>query len=111
MRRLAGLAVVSVLALTSCGDGGGSASKAVSSSDFGEGWPLTVDKGTLRCEGSDGVGFVTIEVGGTTYALNGAAKGQGMGEDIEVIWAPNPDIDGARKDLGVLISEGLGLCS
>ena len=110
MKHLATMTLIAVCALSACG-GGSADSKEISASDLGESWPLTVSGGTLRCEGSDGSGAVTIEVDGTTYALNGTAKSQGAGIDIDEIWAPNPEIDGAKKDIGVLIDEGLALCS
>ena len=111
MKRMTAMgALVVVLALSACG-GGSANSKEISSSDLGESWPLTVSGGTLHCEGSDGVGAVTIEVDGTTYALNGIAEGQGAGVAIDPIWAANPEIEGAKKNIGVLVSEGLALCS
>ncbi|MFN8169291.1 MAG: DUF2511 domain-containing protein [Candidatus Nanopelagicales bacterium] len=98
--------------LTACGgsSASGSSTKEVTKADFGAAWPLTVDGGTLACNGSGGVGVVTITVDGTVYALNGTAKGQKAGIDIAPIWAADPDIQGAKKNIGVLIDEGLKLC-
>lgn len=110
MKRLPTLALAAVCALSACG-GGTTNSKEISASDLGESWPLTVSGGTLHCEGSDGMGAVTIEVEGTTYALNGVAESQGAGVAIDPIWAPNPEIDGAKKSISVLVDEGLALCS
>lgn len=95
-------------ALTACG--GAANSKTVSDADFGDSWPLTVAQGTLKCEGIGGVGAVTIEVDGTVYALNGVAKSQNAGAAIDPIWAANPAINGAKKDIGDLVSDGLSLC-
>ena len=99
------------LALSGCGGSGSAAgdqSKEVSKDSFAS-WPLTVDKGTLKCVGAGGVGKVTITVNGTTYALNGTAKGSGDHKDIDPIWAP-AETAGLKKDIGPLIAEGLKLC-
>ena len=79
---------------------------------MGDDWPLTVDEGTLRCEGSGGVGSVTIDVDGTTYAVNGIAKGGdgvAKNKDIELVWAAG-DTAGLKKDIGPFIERGLALC-
>ena len=66
---------------------------------------LTVDGGTLACEGA---GAVTFTVGGTTYAVNGMASGNGQWPDIDPIWAKGSDTP--KKDIGPLIDRGLQLC-
>lgn len=80
----------------------------VSRSTLGERWPLTVESGTLHCEGS----AVTFVTGGTTYAVNGTAVGQmerrGW-KDIGAIWALAEQ--GLKKDISPLIDRGLALCS
>ena len=86
------------------------ANGAVSRDDFGSDWPLTVASGTLACAGSGGVGAATFTTSGKTYALNGIAKGQHAGVDIDPIWAANLGIPGAKKDIGVLINKALTLC-
>lgn len=116
MRRFGIVIVSTIIGLTLAGCGGSSSSsgastKDVAKADFGESWPLTADKGTLACQGSGGVGAATITVDGTVYALNGTAKSQKAGVDIAPIWAADPDIDGAKKDIGVLIDAALKLCT
>lgn len=78
----------------------------VSLSDFGQDWPLKVSGGILRCED----GAVTFTDGTTIYAVNGAAKDLGRGVDIDPIWAAEPSIPGAKKNIGPLLDRGLGLC-
>jgi hypothetical protein len=97
------------LALTGCGGSASSSGdgETVSRADFGEEWPLTVDSGELRCEGA---GAATITADGTTYALNGTATSMNAGEDIDPIWEPNPDLPGAKKNIGPLIDRALALC-
>jgi hypothetical protein len=74
-----------------------------------EDWPLTADEGVLRCEGSGGVGQVTIDVDGTKYAVNGSAKGDKSNAAIDPIWAEDTT-PGLKKSIGPLIQEGLALC-
>jgi hypothetical protein len=100
--------------VTSCGadladhpGGPDGSSVSVSKADFGKDWPLTVDSGTLHCEGA---GTVTFASGGTTYAVNGFAIGEHKYADIQAIWAKDPSGMVPRKDIGPLIQHGLKLC-
>lgn len=81
----------------------------VSRSDFGDDWPLTVERGTLACEEPSAVIFTT---GGTTYAVNGMASGladqRGWEAEIDPIWAEGEAAP--RKNIGPLIDRGLELC-
>lgn len=81
----------------------------VTRQDYGARWPLTVDAGYLMCV-DDAVTF-TSSAGGT-YALNGVAIQRSAGTDIRnsTIWASSTGVTGDRKDLGVLIDDGLALC-
>jgi len=82
----------------------------VSSADYGADWPLTVDSGTLRCEGA---GAVTFTADGTTYWVNGTAGGladENGWADIEAIWADDPSGDAPKISIGPLIDDGLKLC-
>jgi hypothetical protein len=84
---------------------------SVSREEFGGDWPLTVDEGTLNCEGAAEVGAVTFTApNGVTYAVNGLAIGQDRWPEIDAIWADNPDIPGTKKNIGPLIDRGLELC-
>lgn len=82
-------------------------------SDFPKGeWPLTVSKGVVRCEGSDGSGSVIFRApDGTDYAVNGTAKAvkQDLPE-IAAIWKKDPDVPGTRINIGPVIDRGLELC-
>jgi len=79
----------------------------VSRATMGEDWPLTVDSGTLRCEG-DAVTFETTD--GDIYAVNGTAKTTTDYPDIDAIWADDPALAGLKKNIGPLIDQGLKLC-
>ena len=106
MRRLASLLGAAALLGAGCGSGSHDNSIEVHARDFDR-WPLTVDEGTLRCEGA---GSVTFEAGGQTYAVNGTARGLDAGSDIDIIWADDPDVDGLKLSIGPLINRGLELC-
>lgn len=98
--------------------------KFVSRSMFGNKWPLTIDKGTLKCLDYGGVVFITED--GRIYGVNGTAKTYGRTagySDIEDIWADDletkkslmeagvPEEHASYKiDIGLLLEEGLELC-
>jgi hypothetical protein len=80
----------------------------MSRSEYGKDWPLTVEAGVVRCEGA---GAVTFTTGGTTYAVNGLARGMGTYPDVHAIWADDPDFEGLKKYIGPIIDRGLALCN
>ena len=90
----------------------GEASNEVSRASMGDAWPLTVDSGFLNCEGSNGYGGVFFTSSdGIRYFVNGVAKQMGEhAEDIRDIWADDPNIPGAKKDIGPLIDRGTAMC-
>jgi hypothetical protein len=73
-------------------------------------WPLMVQEGALRCEGSGGSGAVVFRApDGADYGVNGTALGQGFPE-IDPIWKKDPDIPGARINISPVLNRGLELC-
>ena len=84
----------------------------VSEQQLGEQWPLTVPSGRVSCVLNSGGGKAVtfISPDGKEYALNGTAKGPGKLLPIEGIWKPDPTNPPAKKNIGVLIDEGLKLC-
>jgi hypothetical protein len=82
----------------------------VSRAALGDEWPLTVEEGTLRCDGAQQAGAVFFETGGRVYPVNGIARGRRDGPEIDEIWADDPDIPGAKKNIGILIERGLAVC-
>lgn len=84
-------------------------SNSVSRVEFGDAWPLTVERGTLLCIDQ----AVVFSSGGVNYAVNGTAvqRASEFGwRDIEAIWADNPTVAGLKKDIGPLIERGRALC-
>lgn len=75
--------------------------------DLGDKWPLTVDAIRLRCVNGREVVF---DAGGTTYALNGTAKGTKQYADLAPIWRDDPKIPGLKVSLLPLVMAGLDLC-
>jgi hypothetical protein len=80
----------------------------ISASEVSDEWPLTVDSGTLSCEPPSSVTFTTPD--GTTYAVNGTAQTLSVAPDIDPIWKDDPDVPGAKINIGELIDRGLALC-
>ena len=93
------------------------ASAEISSAEFKDRWPLTVNTGTLTCNQGPGnlnTQLVTFTTGRKTYALNGAARGQAKRRgwlEIDQIWRDNPSIPGAKVSIRPLIDRGLALCN
>lgn len=76
----------------------------ISREEFGSAWPLTVPKGTLRCElGQE----ITFHSNGTTYSVNRSVKHSGYA-DIGSLLAE--DAGGGKMDLGPLIERATDLC-
>ncbi|MEG4009894.1 DUF2511 domain-containing protein [Microcoleus sp. Pol11C1] len=86
---------------------------AVSEEQFKDQWPLTISSGRVSCvlnsRGGQIVTFIASD--GKEYSLNGTAKGSGNFLPIEGLWKPDPTNPPAKKNIGVLIDEGLKLCS
>ena len=83
------------------------------STDYAAGdWPLTVGKGTVRCDdGGNGTGAVVFQTSdGTDYAVNGLALMHYPGmPKINQIWK-RPGAYGLRPSVGPIIDAGLKLC-
>lgn len=76
--------------------------------DLGAQWPLTVDAIRLRCVNGRELVF---DADGTTYALNGTAKGTKRYADLGPIWRDDPLTPGLKISLQPLLDMGLPLCS
>lgn len=100
-----GLATAIALLVVACG-GSAADGRPVSKSDYGDEWPLTVDHGTLRCEGASAVVFVAPD--GTEYGVNGTALADYP--EIDPIWANDPSGVAPKVNIGPLITDGLELC-
>lgn len=83
---------------------GDSHTKAVSRSDYGTAWPLTVDSAKLGCaDGRDPY----VQVGNIRYALTGGEAGYTA---IDPVWADDPTAPGLKLSIGGLRADALKLC-
>lgn len=75
-------------------------------------WPLTVEWVEVWCDGKDGYGAVYARgPEGRVYAVNGTARNWSPEmSDIRPIWRKDPDIPGARINIGPIIDAGLETC-
>jgi len=83
---------------------------SLKASDFGDEWPFTVD-GELDClPVSETTGSVILRSGERIYGINGIAQNSGNFAPIESIWKDNPQIPGAKMNIGDVIDRGLKIC-
>ena len=83
----------------------------ITKAEYGDRWPLTVERGTVECVPAFSVIFHT---GGVTYAVNGWAMTNTDYPDVREIWLDDPDADraarGLKINIGPIIDRGLALC-
>lgn len=87
----------------------------ITRTDMGDEWPLTVDYGVVACENDTAGGqplMIATFTGpdGTVYALNGTAQSHTDAADVEPIWAPDPNLQGAKIEISPLIDHALTFC-
>ncbi|WP_438455303.1 DUF2511 domain-containing protein [Vreelandella venusta] len=88
-------------------EGGGELEgEVITSEEFGDKWPFTVDEGRIECREAGALVFVH---GDFEYQLNGIATQQGY-TSINSIWRWNPDIPGARISITPIIQRAQSLC-
>lgn len=88
-------------------EGGGElAGEVITSEEFGDKWPFTVDEGRIECREAGALVFVH---GDFEYQLNGIATQQGY-TSINSIWRWNPDIPGTRISITPIIQRAQSLC-
>lgn len=79
---------------------------------YGKRWPLTVPQGIVACRDKPGTSVQNLtffDPNGKEWALNGIASGSGYPK-IDPIWRDDPDIPGAKVDIGPLIDRAAGVC-
>lgn len=75
-------------------------------------WPFSVPTVTLACRSPTGrgSGMVTVTTpDGREYAVNGTARRSYP--EVDAIWRTDPEIPGARINIGPVIERGLMLCT
>ena len=86
--------------------------RTVSSEDFGDAWPFTVDRVDLMCVGPSPKALART-VDGTLYALNGSARTQAKGHgwaDGQDITKQNPSIPAIKMDYSNFVVLAQELC-
>lgn len=97
--------ILFLFALSGCGQSGSSGLE-VSKGEFGESWPFAVESGVVDCVDGQAAIFKT---GGRSYQLNGFARSRGYAP-IDPIWRENPQIPGAKINIGMMIDLALDQC-
>jgi hypothetical protein len=102
--------IIVLSALSGCG--ADEKVQTVSSKDFGDAWPFTVDRVDLMCEGPPPKALArTAE--GTVYALSGSARGQAKSRgwaDGQNITKPNRTIPSIKMDYSDFVVLAQDLC-
>jgi hypothetical protein len=74
-------------------------------------WPLTADRATLICIPRGAQQLAIARIDGIDYALNGTALAQHpTARAIEPVWLDNAQIDGAKINIGDLLTFTRALC-
>jgi hypothetical protein len=95
-----------LLALIACGPSG----REVTRAEFGDAWPLTIERATVDCDAQGRAILKTRAPDPTgTWALTGAAQQYGY-PPIDPFWRENPGIPGTRVPLTELIRLALEQC-
>jgi len=102
--------IVVLFAVVGCG--AKEKTHTVSSKDFGNAWPFTVDSVDLMCVGPSPKALART-ADGTVYALNGSARTQAKSSgwaDGQDITKPNPSIPSIKMDYSSFVVLAQDLC-
>ncbi|MGN8344369.1 DUF2511 domain-containing protein [Pseudomonas sp. SMV71] len=87
-------------------------SQKVSSQDYGDAWPFTVDSVDLLCDGPSPKALVKTS-DGTVYALSGSARSQAKDRgwsDGREITKPDPAMPSVKMDYSNIVQRAQALC-
>jgi hypothetical protein len=87
-------------------------SQKVSSKDYGDAWPFTVDSVDLLCYGPSPKALARTS-DGTVYALSGSARSQAKDRgwsDGQDITKPNPTMPSIKMDYSDIVQRAQALC-
>lgn len=87
--------------------------RTVSSADFGDAWPFTVDSVDLMCDGPSPKALART-ADGTVYALNGSARTQAKSRgwsDGQDITKPDPAMPTIKMDYSQFVQNAQDLCA
>lgn len=106
-----GVALIAVI-WTIAGCGASEKTQTVSSKDFGDAWPFTIDSVDLLCDGPSPKALART-ADGSVYALNGSARsiaksrGWADGQDIT---RPSPTMPTVKMDYSNIVVLAQDLC-
>lgn len=109
-----GIRVTALIVVLSALAGCGASEKiqTVSSKEFGDAWPFTVDSVDLMCDGPSPKALART-ADGTVYALNGSARTQAKSRgwaDGQDITKPNPSMPAIKMDYSNFVQFAQDLC-
>ena len=109
-----GIRVTALIVVLSALAGCGASEKiqTVSSKDYGDAWPFTVDSVDLMCDGPSPKALART-ADGTVYALNGSARTQAKSRgwaDGQDITKPNPSMPAIKMDYSNFVQIAQDLC-
>jgi hypothetical protein len=111
MKRMT-ISVVALAMLASGVCGAQEKSQKVSSKDYGDAWPFTVDSVDLLCFGPSPKALARTS-DGTVYALSGSARSQAKDRgwsDGQEITKPNPTMPSIKMDYSDIVQRAQALC-
>ncbi|WP_334597222.1 DUF2511 domain-containing protein [Pseudomonas alvandae] len=111
MKRMT-LSVIVLAALVSGVCGAKDKSQKISSKDYGDAWPFTVDSVDLLCYGPSPKALARTS-DGTVYALSGSARSQAKDRgwsDGQDITKPNPTMPSIKMDYSDIVQRAQALC-
>ncbi|UVM63279.1 YebY family protein [Pseudomonas sp. B21-010] len=111
MKRMT-ISVVALAMLASGVCGAQEKSQRVSSKDYGDAWPFTVDNVDLLCFGPSPKALARTS-DGTVYALSGSARSQAKDRgwsDGQDITKPNPTMPSIKMDYSDIVQRAQALC-
>jgi hypothetical protein len=106
------ISVVALAMLASGVCGAQEKSQRVSSKDYGDAWPFTVDSVDLLCFGPSPKVLARTSHG-TVYALSGSARSQAKDRgwsDGQDITKPNPTMPSIKMDYSDIVQRAQALC-
>ncbi|WP_085631253.1 DUF2511 domain-containing protein [Pseudomonas sp. R16(2017)] len=106
------MSVLSFALMALGGCGAGEKSEQVTSKEYGDAWPFTVESVDLLCEGPSPKALARVS-NGTVYALNGSARGLAKERgwsDGQDITKQSPTMPSVKMDYRDIVQRAQALC-
>jgi hypothetical protein len=95
-----------LVAVMACSPDKGFKTRTVTADDYGDAWPLTVERAVIACEPGD---VPTVTVDGRTFRLDDETP-ETAEPQLCRIWADSSAEKNGKKDMTVLREDALALC-